>query len=135
MKSRCGQGGFGLLETLVAIGLLALIVVLSYPGYKRTGLLAKAEQLRAELQAIEKAVTAANAKLKAPAGTLLTFEQIAPHLTNPSPALKSGLDPLGHPYGPQRTDRKPTIPSKSAEQLRGAVSEGFWGGYFTSGEL
>ena len=128
MNRRPGERGFGLLEILALIGLVALVVVLTYPGYKRTGLMAKATQLRTELGAIDQAVFAASAALKAPPGSLLTFEQISPHVRFSSPSLKKGLDPFGNAYGPQRNDRQASMPDKSAEQLKGVVPEDFWGG-------
>ena len=127
MNQRPGESGFGLLEILALIGVIALVVVLSYPGYKRTGLMTKATQLRGELGEIEQAMAAASTALKAPPGSLLTFEQISPHLRSPSPSLKKGLDPFGNAYGPQRNDQKPSMPDQSANHLRGVVPEDFWG--------
>lgn len=132
---RCHPAAFGLLEVLVMIGVFALVVVLSYPGYKRSGLLEKARYLKEELTQIEGALAVASKELKAPPGSLLTFDQIKKYLPHASRLQKTGLDPFGHPYGNQRNDAKPTVPSKSAEQLRGVVPEDYWGGSQVSGEL
>lgn len=117
------------------IGVFALVVVLSYPGYKRSGLIEKARQLKEDLAQIERAVAVGSKELKAPTGSLLTFDQIKKHLPHDSHLQKTGLDPFGHPYGNQRNDAKPSIPAKSAEQLRGVVPEDYWGGSQISGEL
>jgi prepilin-type N-terminal cleavage/methylation domain-containing protein len=127
--------GFGLLEILVVIGIGALVIVLSYPGYKRTGLLKKAEQLKAELAVIEQAVQETSTKLKAPAGASFSLEQLKPQFKSITSGLLNGIDPLGHPYGPFRNDSKPKVPEKSAEQLQGVVPEGFWEPYPIAGEL
>lgn len=127
--------GFGLLEVLVIMGVVALAVVLSYPGYKRAGLLEKAKVLRADLQDIEQAVAGATRDLKAPPGSVLTIDQFRKYLKPGTSLQKAGHDPFGHPYGHQRNDAKPQVPAKSAELLRGVVPEGFWGSYQVSGEL
>lgn len=127
--------GFGLLEILVLIGVFALVVVLSYPSYKRSGLMGKAEQLKADLQLIARATNATTLELNAPPGSLLTFEQIRKHLKAGSKLEKTGLDPFGNPYGNQRNDGNPMVPMKSAEQLRNVVPEGFWESFPVRGEL
>ena len=127
MNQRPGEGGFGLLEILALVGLVALVVVLSYPGYKRSGLMTKATQLRGELVQIEQGMAVASTALKAPPGSLLTFEQISPHLRSPSPSLRRGLDPFGNAYGPQLNDRKPSMPDQSANHLTGVLPADFWG--------
>lgn len=124
-----------MLELLVLMGVTALVVVLSYPGYKRAGLREKAERLKVELFDLEKAVKAASAELKAPPGSLLTFEQLQKHLKPGTSLAKTGLDPFGNSYGPQNNASKPAVPEKSAEQLRNVVPEGYWGGFLVKGEL
>ena len=133
--TRPQRHGFGLLEVLVIMGVVALAVVLSYPGYKRAGLLEKAKVLRSDLQDLDQAVAAASRDLKAPPGSLLTIDQLRKYLKPGTPLQKAGHDPFGHPYGHQRNDTKPQVPAKSAELLRGVVPEGFWGAYQVSGEL
>lgn len=133
MKRRRHQRGFGLLEVLVLIGIIALGVVLGYPAHKRSGLNDRAVQLRSELGEIEQGVARASASLNAPPGSLLTMEQIMPHLHTSSPSLRKGLDPFGNHYGPQRNDRKPSMPSASAEHLKGMVPDDFWTGNAADG--
>ena len=133
--TRQKRQGFGLLELLVIMGVVALAVVLSYPGYKRAGLMEKAKTLRADLQDIEQAVAGATRDLKAPPGSMLTLDQLRKYLKPGTSLQKAGHDPFGHPYGHQRNDAKPQVPAKSAELLRGVVPEGFWGSYQVSGEL
>jgi type II secretory pathway pseudopilin PulG len=127
--------GFGLLEILVIIGIAALVVVLSYPGYKRAGLREKAERLRSDLVDLEKAVAAASAELKAPPGSMLSFDQFKKYLKNGSVIQKTGEDPFGNAYGPQNNSVRPAVPEKSAERLRAVVPEGFWGGFSYKAEL
>ena len=127
--------GFGLLEVLVTLGVVALVVVLSYPGYKRSGLMAKAQTVKVDLTQIEVAVKMAASELKAPDGVWLNFAQYSKFLPNGSALRKTGLDPFGNPYGPQLTGRKPLVPSKIEATLHGLVPDDFWGGFVHAGEL
>ena len=121
--------GFGLLEVLVLMGVLALVVVLTYPGYKRSGLMEKAHTVLSDLGQIELAVNKAAQELKAPVGAWLNFEQYAPYLPRGSfgsQLHKTGLDPFGQPYGPQMIGSKPAVPSEAVEVLQSVVPDGFW---------
>jgi type II secretory pathway pseudopilin PulG len=128
-KSARSIRGFGLLEVLVLMGVLALVVVLTYPGYKRSGLMEKAQTVLTDLAQIELAVNRAGQALKAPVGAWLNFEQYAPHLPIGSQLQKTGLDPFGQAYGPQMIGSKPGVPVKAVQALQAVVPDGFWGDF------
>ncbi len=109
------------------MGVVALVIVLSYPGYKRCGLMEKAQTLRADLQEIDLAVAASAKELKAPPGALLDFSQYRQHLRPHAAAAKAGLDPFGQAYGPQRVGAKPHPSEAAATALQATVPAGFWG--------
>jgi type II secretory pathway pseudopilin PulG len=129
------HAGFGLLEVLVIMGVAALIIVLSYPGYKRSGLMEKAQALKLELGHIEVALAQATRELRAPEGAWLNFDQYSKFLPPGSHVQRTGLDPFGQAYGPQRVGRKPSVPIKASEALHGMVPDGFWGAFPSGGDL
>jgi prepilin-type N-terminal cleavage/methylation domain-containing protein len=129
------QSGFGLLEVLVVMGVGALIIVLSYPGYKRSGLMEKAQTLKLELGQIEVALVQATRELQAPPGVWLTFDQYSKFLPPGSRLQRTGLDPFGQAYGPQRVGSKPAVPAKASEALHGMLPDGFWGTFPSGGDL
>jgi hypothetical protein len=91
---------------LVGVG-AAFAVMWQLPTRQRVRYQAKHEQLRSDLQEIEKAVARAALALNTPAATELTPDQWRPHLAPTARAelREKGTDPFGSPYGPQLTDR------------------------------
>ncbi len=125
----CRNRGFTLLEILMVVGLAGLLVVIAYPGWKRSGLKQEAAKIRDDLEQIEKAVQATAQESKAAPGAMIPFDQYRKHLRKGSALEKSGTDPYGDAYGPQRSDGRPTVPKKAATRLKDVVGDNFWAPY------
>ncbi len=120
------RSGLTLLEVLLCLGLAALLVVIVYPGWERSGLREKGRKLKEDLEMIEKAVDAVAKEERLTAGTVVAVEQYRKRLKKGSALEKTGMDPFGTPYGPQKAEVKPSVPKTSAEMLQDVVPTDFW---------
>jgi prepilin-type N-terminal cleavage/methylation domain-containing protein len=121
--------GFSLLEILMCLGLITLLIAISYPGYKRSGLRERAGQLKEDLVVLDAALQSASKDFAAPAGVAVGFDSLRKYLKKGSRLEKTGLDPFGNAYEGLSLGGKPSVPEKSASLLSDIVDAEFWAPY------
>lgn len=127
-KFRSRKGGVGL-DLLIGLGIVALLCVLLLPVWQRWLLREKAEVLRADLVAIERAVAEAALRGQEAAGAALSFDEYRKYLQDEDRVKGVGRDPFGEPYGEQVVDEVPVVPVGAYDRLRVVVPDVFWAPY------
>ncbi|MEM7148040.1 MAG: hypothetical protein AAF591_23255 [Verrucomicrobiota bacterium] len=117
------------LDLVMGLGVLALAAVLLLPVWQRWVLREKAEVLREDLVAIERAVAEAALRGEVEGGVALSFEEYRKYLGDEDRVKGVGRDPFGESYGEQYVDEVPVVPMGAYERLRVVVPDLFWAPY------
>jgi prepilin-type N-terminal cleavage/methylation domain-containing protein len=118
--------GFTFLEILMTVGVLALLVVVAFPGMKRSGLRETAERIKEDLEQIQQAVAAVAKEKNAAPEAEIAFEEYREKLRKGSALQKKGQDPFGNAYGPQPANAPPKVPAAAAKRLREVAGDDYW---------
>jgi len=119
--------GFTIIEIIVVLIIIALMLIIVVPHLFNETKVRKAEEVRADLVALNSAVehyALDNGKV---GGTEVQYADIRKYLDPKSYVYRSGgTDVFGNTYGPFTVGSPPSVPADTAEKLEGVAGADFW---------
>ena len=116
-------------DLLILLAIVAVLLAVAIPGYRRADEMADANQVKRELEAVERAVERAAAEHGIAPGETVDFGRYGAYIEKPERLAKEGVDVFGNAFGPQVVGERPRVPEATAARCAGLVEEGFWEPY------
>ena len=118
-------------DLLIIGSIVAVLMAVAIPGYRRSEEIEKAYRVKRELQAVESAVEQAAKKHGVTPGGKISFDRYAEFIKKPEKLAKEGVDVLGNEFGTQIAGERPKVPAETVKYFSEIVEEGFWDPYPT----
>ena len=130
MKSGSGAPeGFTLVEIMIVVAIIALLAVISVPGFMRARKRSQATMILNELKVIDGAIALYAVETNKASGDPVLHADYKPYLDKRMPLYRTGTDIFGNAYGPQTVDQLPNVPPATKTMLSDVVDPAFWSPY------
>src|SRR6266478_5123953 len=107
------RGGFTLVEIMIVVAIIALLAAIAVPGFLRARKRSQASRIINDLRLIDSAVDQYAIENSKSTGDPAAITDWTRYLKAGTNLYLTGLDILGHAYGPQSVDSLPRVPASS----------------------
>ena len=127
MKKNGSPGsGFTLVEIMIVVAIIALLAAIAVPGFLRARKRSQATRILNDLRHIDSAVDQYALETNRVPGFTVEVSDWTRYLKPGTALAQSGVDILGHAFGPVNVDSLPTVPASSKTALSDVTDNGFW---------
>ena len=123
------RGGFTLVEIMIVVAIIALLAAIAVPGFLRARKRSQANRIINDLRLIDSAVDQYAIETNRSSGFSVNTADWTNYLKAGTNLYATGNDILGNPYGVQRVDSIPRVPTSSKNSLSDVTDYTFWSPY------
>jgi prepilin-type N-terminal cleavage/methylation domain-containing protein len=123
------RGGFTLVEIMIVVAIIALLAAIAVPGFLRARKRSQASRIINDLRLIDSAVDQYAIETNKKSGDAVGTADWTNYLKKGTNLYMTGNDILGNPYGAQKVDSLPAVPSLSKTALSDVTDSTFWSPY------
>jgi prepilin-type N-terminal cleavage/methylation domain-containing protein len=123
------RGGFTLVEIMIVVAIIALLAAIAVPGFLRARKRSQASRIINDLRLIDSAVDQYAIETNKKSGDPVAVTDWTNYLKKGTNLFTTGNDILGAPYGAQKVDSLPGVPSTSKTALSDVTDNTFWSPY------
>ncbi len=123
------RGGFTLVEIMIVVAIIALLAAIAVPGFLRARKRSQASRIINDLRLIDSAVDQYAIETNKTSGATVNTTDWTNYLKAGTNLYSTGKDILGNPYGAQKVDSLPSVPSATKVSLNDVTDASFWSPY------
>ncbi|MEY2500676.1 MAG: type pilus assembly protein PilA [Verrucomicrobiota bacterium] len=123
------RGGFTLVEIMIVVAIIALLAAIAVPGFLRARKRSQASRIINDLRLIDSAVDQYAIETNKKSNDPVAVTDWTNYLKKGTNLYTTGNDILNNPYGPQKVDSLPGVPTNSKTALSDVTDPTFWSPY------
>lgn len=123
------RAGFTLVEIMIVVAIIALLAAIAVPGFLRARKRSQASRIINDLRLIDSAVDQYAIETNKTSGATVNTADWTNYLKAGTNLYTTGKDILGNPYGVQKVDSLPSVPSATKNSLSDVTDATFWSPY------
>jgi prepilin-type N-terminal cleavage/methylation domain-containing protein len=123
------RGGFTLVEIMIVVAIIALLAAIAVPGFLRARKRSQATKILNDLRMIDAAVDQYAIETNRGTGSVVAVTDWTSYLKSGTVLYNTGNDLFGNPYGPQKVDTFPSVPTPAYNTLSDVAPLEFWSPY------
>ena len=123
------RAGFTLVEIMIVVAIIALLAAIAVPGFLRARKRSQATKILNDLRMIDAAVDQYAIETNRATGFVIGTADWTAYLKSGTVLYNTGNDLFGNPYGPQKVDTLPSVPTPAYNTLSDVAPLEFWSPY------
>jgi prepilin-type N-terminal cleavage/methylation domain-containing protein len=123
------RAGFTLVEIMIVVAIIALLAAIAVPGFLRARKRSQASRILNDLRMIDAAVDQYAIETNRTTNFAVATVDWTNYLKKNTSLYNTGSSLLGTPYGGQKVDTIPQVPSPDYAVLSDVAGTGFWSPY------
>jgi prepilin-type N-terminal cleavage/methylation domain-containing protein len=125
------HAGFTLVEIMIVVAIIALLAAIAVPGFLRARKRSQASKILNDLRLIDAAVDQYAIETSKSTGSDALVADWTTYLKRDTLLYNTGADLFGNPYGDQKIDTLPSVPTGAYNTLSDVAPSAFWSPFLT----